>query len=274
MADDTIIRTLTDSEREVLALCGITRDGQLAELSLQSLQKEVAAAAAFFPDAHSDLPSAERLAEISRNAIEAKRQREQAATVLRPDRTGLPMDSNTLQALAGPAAVHRRSEATGRMLVVDDDAKVAEGLDDRRKKDDPRGFSHAICNSRPFSVYLAAWSTLALAAAVILMLIGVFGLLLGLDYNGPGMPLAYLLCAIFVFYVFMERKATCSTCRIQIFSFRNYPRHRKAHHIPLLGHTLSTALSVIFLLRFRCPSCGTPQKLLGHSHGRRRHHKH
>lgn len=41
------------------------------------------------------------------------------------------------------------------------------------------------------------------------------------------------------------------------FAFRSKVRH----HFPLLGYQLPTALHILLFRKFRCPSCGTPQRL-------------
>ncbi len=164
----------------------------------------------------------------------------------------------------------RVSAATGRVL-VDQEARKATALDEARKKEDPRGFSHAIHCAHPFATYLAAWATIFLVIAGVVLVLSVAGLLIGLEYTGSaGLIFAAVLAVVVINYAIMLGLAACSTCRVSIFSFRRYARNRKAHHIPLLGYTVSTALSVIFCLRYRCPSCGTPQKLFGHRHRTKR----
>ncbi len=273
MAGNSIILSLSDSERQALSLCGITRDEQLARLSPKSLLRDMEAAASFFEEEHSEWPGLDRLTDICQRAAERYPLSEKEQEAPKPERTGIPMSGSGFKPSPDATMEHRRSEATGRLLVVDDETLAAAELDERRKKDDPRGFTHAVCNAHPISVYLGAWATWLLIAAIILMVLGVLGMLIGIEFKGPGMLIARGLVAVVIIYLVFLHKATCSTCRMHIYSFHHYPRHKKAHNIPLLGYTLSTALFVILLLRFRCPSCGTPQKLFGHrKHRSRRRH--
>ncbi len=271
MADNDIISTLPEAERQLLALCGITQDRQLAQIDPAALQKDLASAAEYFGDAAPDSLGIDQIERLCRQAAEKLLP---PADERQPDRSGIPMlgfsDVPSHLPSFEPAHGSRRSSATGRVLLGAGTAAKAPEMDEGRKMDNPRSFAHAICCAHPLTVYLSAWLTWLLVATIALLVIGVLGLLIGIDYSGPGKPLAIVLCGIVVAYAILIRSATCSTCRIAIFSFRRYPRHRNAHNFLFFGRTLSTALSVIFLLRFRCPSCGTPQKLFGRR--RRRHH--
>ncbi len=268
MVKNSVIRSLSKVEQDALALCGITEDIQLARLGPHGLLRDIETAAKLFPELLEFNPEYSRLEGICRQA---------ANSVALPEGDMAPWEDDAGRRSAFPQAeehvVRRFSAATGRML-VEHQAKKATQLDENRKKEDPRDFSHAIHCAHPFAIYLNAWFTLFLAIAILILLLSVAGLLIGIEVDRTiGLVLAASLVTIVISYAIMLTMGTCSTCRISVFSFRRYPRHRKAHYIPLMGHTLATALYTIFFFRFRCPSCGTPQKLLGrrrHSH-RRRH---
>ncbi len=267
MVKNTIIRTLTREEQQALALCGITQDDQLARLGPANLQRDIAAAAYHFPELLNFHPEPSRLEYICRQALTGVQlPEEEAADLWQPQSlvgTGITPAHEV-------AAGRRFSTATGRMLVNDHhQVRMAEGLDESRRKEDPRDFSHAICSQHPIAIYLGAWATLFLYISIIILLLGVVGILIGVDYKDIPRPLLGAIVGAFLFYSLVLNLASCSTCRISIFSFRRYPRHRKAHRIPLLGYTIATALYVIFCFRFRCPSCGTSQKLLGRRRSKR-----
>ncbi len=270
MAKNTIIRSLPEDEQAALALCGISEDAQLARIAPQALLKDMEAAAAFFPEDIDTLPELERLEEICTQAATHTRLTRPNAEAVWQGMGGKTSRSGVPSAPEEPE-VMRYSTATGRMLVDDQlEARKAISLDERRKKEDPRDFSHAICSQHPVAIYLGAWATLFLICGVLGLLLGVAGLLIGIDFSESSKPLLAGFVACVLFYAFMLGSATCSTCRISVFSFRRYPRHRKAHRLPLLGYTISTALYTIFFFRYRCPSCGTPQKLFGRRHRRSR----
>ncbi len=272
MAKNTIIDTLPKDKQEALAFCGITQDVQLARTSPHALLKELETATALFPDTLRYQPELNRLAYICQKAAESVKlpETEAPSAWQGSDGQAMPTPGSARPQVEVHAPQARRfSQATGRML-VEQDIQKAISLDERRRKEDPRGFNHSICCTHPIATYLNAWVTWLLAISFVVLVLCVARLLIGIQFKGAvGVVLAVSIATIIITYNILLKMAICCTCRVSIFSFRRYPRNRKAHHIPLLGYTLATALSVIFFLRYRCPSCGTPQKLFG----RRRHQK-
>ncbi len=65
-----------------------------------------------------------------------------------------------------------------------------------------------------------------------------------------------------ILYLSVALQCKCRVCRTPVYSFKNFLRHKKAHHLPIFGHTFAVALHVILFLWFRCQSCGTSQKLV------------
>ncbi len=267
MARNSIIPSLTAEEQQVLALCGITQDEQLAHIGPRALLREIEAASPFFPEELENFrPDIARLETICRQAAGLSQMSSSETSSLWQD-SPLPREEEPQQ--------KRFSAATGRMLVDDHrHAKKAEMMDENRRKSDPRDFSHSIRCAHPVAIYLNAWFTLFLVATAVTLMLIVAGLLIGIEYEGKhGLILAAIMICVVLGYAFLLSMATCSTCRISVFSFRRYPRHRKAHHIPFIGYTIATALYTIFFFRFRCPSCGTPQKFFGKRHHRSRHRR-
>ncbi len=264
-----IINSLSEEEREALALCGIVQDDQLARISPQALLRDMQTANALLPDSLESLPEFSRLEAICQQAAGTVKLPAGEAAPQWQGKMHSPLPQKPFSHEEEPENL-RFSPATGRML-VEHEARKATMLDEERRKADPRDFAHSIRCAHPFAIYLNAWVTWCLAIVVGLLLLGVVGILIGIEYTGPAIPLVAVLIFVVLSYAILLKSATCSTCRISIFSFRRYPKHRKAHHFPLLGHVLPTALSVMFCFRFRCPSCGTPQKLFGKH---RRRHKH
>ncbi len=272
MAKNTIIPSLSKVEQEALALCGIKQDEQLARITPHALYQELQAAASVFPDDMEFQPDLSRLEYICRQAAGGVPPADTNASSSLPEKEKAPIPREAFFPHAAEPQKRRFSAATGRML-VDHEARKAAALDENRRKDNPQGFSHAIHCAHPFATYLGAWFTLFFYITVIILVTCVAGLLIGIEYDGrSALPVAAGMVAIVIGYAILLNSALCSTCRISVFSFRRFPKHRKAHRIPLLGYTLATALSVIFCLRYRCPSCGTPQKLFGRRSRRKRRH--
>ena len=272
MSPTSIIATLPETERAALALCGVTLDAQLAAISPEKLRADLEQAAQFFPEQIRTLPSQERLGALcalAASRAEAAAAPQEAAPA--EDEGVLPEPGTHNLPTFEPARGSRRHR--GHSVRNQDAEREEDGTEApapvEKEKDDPRSFAHSICCARPLTIYLGAWATLALVAAIITIMGILFQLLIGVKLSQGHIRVAEVVLGVLIVYYYFMRRSTCSTCRINIFSFRRYPRHRQAHHFPLLGCTVSTALSVIFCLRYRCPSCGTPQKLYGCSRRRR-----
>ncbi len=265
MAKDSLISTLTAGERTALALCGITQDAQLAGISPAKLHRDLEQAAEFFPGQIGSIPPVERLADICARAAEAAGAApEVQASPAESD--GLPAPGQKNLPTYEPVQGSRKRRRKGG---IEENGQTINMAQADKSRDDTRDFSHAIGCAHPWTIYFGAWATLALIAACITIAAILFQLLIGIKLSPAHINVAKAMVGVVVIYYLFLRSATCSTCRIGIYSFRRYPRHRQAHHFPLLGYTIPTALSVIFCLRYRCPSCGTPQKLIGKR--RRRH---
>lgn len=69
------------------------------------------------------------------------------------------------------------------------------------------------------------------------------------------------ICLILFLYLIVSFRCRCSVCKIRIFSWQRYVRNKKMHAIWGLGRVVPTALHVLLFKWFRCPSCGTAQRL-------------
>jgi len=72
-------------------------------------------------------------------------------------------------------------------------------------------------------------------------------------------PILFLI-GLFLFFV-LTRGAQCPICRQRQFTIRTCLRHRNAHHWPVIGYMLPTALHIILFKWFRCIYCGTSVRL-------------
>ncbi len=263
MNDTSILDSLSAEARSALALCGITKDAQLARISPAALHRELEQAAEFFPEQLQALPTIEQLQQLFR----------EAAGHGSPDTVTDAPESPAEEPTTGqdaadeqPAQAYRATpkpqpENNGRFISLADAKRDSS-------KEDPRDFNHAIYCARPLSVYLGAWATIAMVAGCITMAVILFQMLIGIELTFRYTYYAGALVLVMLTYYYFLRRALCSTCRIGIYSFRRYPRHRSAHYIPVLGFTLASALNVIIHRRYRCPSCATPQKLFGRNRHR------
>jgi hypothetical protein len=69
---------------------------------------------------------------------------------------------------------------------------------------------------------------------------------------------------VFVFgllYFLVSFHASCRVCGQKCFVPRECLKNKKAHHLPVLGYILPTALHMLVFRWFRCAHCGTPIRL-------------
>lgn len=256
-------KDLSSEEKEELALCGITTDEQLQQCTAEAIRHDVEQLRRFFPD-RTPVLTEERIVEIfSTDTDESLDNRI-------PD-----------EEFVSPAAqfTHKKNlreelirERTGTGAARHQKGEFRH-LSPAEKLERMHGLSkhfHAIRCSHPMRVYFGAWATLLLIIPFFALLAIPTMLLTG-DIDS-GKPLYYGLAfaALVLPWFLIARRAQCGVCHIPLYRFGNYPHNRNAHHLPLLGYTLTTALHIIFLFWFRCPACGTMMKLSSNKH----HHHH
>lgn len=277
------LTNLTAAELEDLKLCGITSPAQLQRVSAAAVWEDVQKAREFFPN-HRFALTEERLQQICSGAA----QPEVFETKLNKGATA--WDNLVIQATRTSTTGFKRRSHGGEQtevpqpeipeVMANNPLPQADALGEEERAHTIRpaqrvnGLSknfHAIHCNRSWATYfgaIAAWLVIPSLIAMVLVpalllnggdtkkviMYGVFAILLGLPH------------------LFLSRMATCSVCHIGIFSFRNYPRNKAAHRLPLLGYTLATALHVLLFFQFRCPACGTQMKLFGRHRGKPHHH--
>lgn len=241
----SLLSTLPQSTRHQLELCGITSDEQLAAGLVGTIYQELQAAKKFFPDEQFDLTESE-LARIINKAREINGA---------PEKLLKPLPPTTAKKEEARAAAET--------------AEFLQQIKPTAKQKINRG---AITCGHPFLLLFGALVTL-LVPLFLVSLVGFPYMLLYSDYRplGDG-ELIYLLIVVLLIlpHLCVVRMIHCSVCHMNIFTFRNYPYHSKAHKLPLLGVPVATALRILFCWRYTCPACGTPQKLFG----KRSRHRH
>ena len=234
---------LTEPEQQALAVCGIYTAEQMAAIDLGSLLHDIQLAKEHFPEVMAELRE-ERVRELYRHLIGEPTEPGQQATPTTPDRDSGDLTIRKLPKLSPRGSRKRRRSSLTSNL---------KSLHDKE---------HCIHNTRPLKVYLSAWFTVLFYADILawltippLMLVGLIP-----EINAKLVIAALAIPA--VPYLLSGRRACCSICQVPLFPLRRYTHNRFAHSFPLLGISLPTALHVIFCLWFRCPACGSPQRLL------------
>lgn len=258
--DDQLLSALSPDERASLALCGITRDIQLSKSNAAALWRDLEQSRKLFPDKACPL-TREALERLCRQAAEAypeeaggtpssetstpRTGREDDELQLSRHSRSYPRFHPIRRSRSSRSHSHRPSGGGGRH------SSSSHG-DDR---------SHCVRGRHSLATWLGAWATLLLVAdmvAFVCIPIAVF-------MNVP-LPLGVQECGIIALvlalpFLCFVGPARCAVCGMKVFSFRRYANNKAAHRLPFLGTVIPTAIHVIFLGWYRCPACGTPQKL-------------
>ncbi len=241
---------LSEAEQRAFAICGITNIDQIGAVGVEQLLRDVSHAKEIFPEEMAVL-TPERLSEI----LKVKPQ-EQESTVVEPPKD-FERTSNLLFPRSAPVLTLSRHQHRKRKK-----GQAASPAEHHSK-------SHSIHCAHPVRVYFCSWAVVLfyvdLLAWLIIPPLIILGVLPDLQAEYTVAALAILILPYFI----TVGKTRCSVCNMQIFSLRGYTRNGHAHKFPLLGVSLPTALHIIFFLWFRCPNCGTPQKLSGKRRSRR-----
>lgn len=248
---------LSPAEREELALCGITTAEQLERCSVEDLARDLKKLKSYFPD------RVMVLTEARLHAICGLEETPQPAEV-----TFKPAAQFTHKKDLREEIMREKEEAEQERVRKAHHRHQSPA----EKLERMHGLSshfHAIRCSHPARVYFGAWSTLLLIVPLFALFAIPVMILTGELEGGKPIYFGAAFVALIMPWFLIARRAQCGVCHIPLFKFGNYPHNRAAHHLPLLGYTITTALHIIFLFWFRCPACGTPMKISGSSH---RHH--
>lgn len=70
----------------------------------------------------------------------------------------------------------------------------------------------------------------------------------------------FIVLGLFI-YLTLARKASCPICNQKQYAPKACLKHRDAHHFPIIGYMLPTALHALLFKWFRCIFCGTSVRL-------------
>lgn len=255
------ITSLPQDTQRQLKLCGVTTDAQLASGVAAKLHQELLAAKELFPEEDIRLTETELDALIQKaretNGIPEERQEYVSPAIMQPK----------FQPIEEELEINAPKQEEAQQA-----AETEAFLGQLQRTAKHKGERRPITCGHPFLLLFGAFATI-LVPFFIVSLIALPYILLLSDYRpfGDDKEVYSLLAFLLIVpYLIMVRLVHCSVCHINTFTFRNYPHHSKAHRLPLLGVPISTALRIIFFLRYTCPACGTEQKLFG----KRSRHRH
>ncbi len=246
------IQQLPPATQSALHAIGINNDVQLAEIGGTRLIKDLKDYFDYFPKkAQPDLLMlAPRLCEKAQEFLTLKR----IEFVSPPD------------AVQASASVPSGTE-------VEDWGEVQDFETATTKKHTrniyKQGLTNAIRYRRSFTCYIGAICTCIIVPIILSALLLPVYMLFDKSITVE-IAKDYLIAAVILstLYYVCGGLFRCQVCHINIYSMRKFPRHRHAHHLPLLNTSIPTALTVMTKLWFRCPACGTAQKLFRKKHTR------
>lgn len=241
---------LSVTERDELALCGISSAVQLCTCTPCKIAEDLKLARNFFPD-RTFVLTEQRLQELSAAARTFVNTYEES-------KGGLPVTKGTALPTTG---LHKHG--TGHK---DYDFPKHNHRNDVM-------LHSPVHSNHPLLVVLASLSTLLLLMPMI-SIVAFADMIITQSF--PELPVSLPVMAVLTIalpcvpYLLFSRLSTCPVCHIRIYRFSHYSRHKGAHHLPLLGYNITMALHIIFRAFYVCPGCGTPVKLIGghkpHSH--------
>jgi hypothetical protein len=133
------------------------------------------------------------------------------------------------------------------------------------KNPESRRYIRGVMHAHPYHLTAAALVTLLLAIVLPLAIVSA-GLLLWSDLQPELLPwvpkwlLAFPLALPVVggaYLIWGVGSGRCKICNQQLFVPRGVNKNSKAHHVPVIGYIIPTALHLLVFRWFRCTYCGT-----------------
>lgn len=146
--------------------------------------------------------------------------------------------------------------------------RTAREKTNRGKDPNSRRFVRGVLHDRRALVFFGCVIVILFQLSIPLAVIASPLLILSQDPGGSftwvpvwmiAFPIAVPVLAILYFSVSFRVK--CRVCAQRVLTPRQCLKHRKSHHIPLLGHILPLALHVLTFKWFNCTYCGTAVRI-------------
>lgn len=139
----------------------------------------------------------------------------------------------------------------------------------RGRNPESRWYIRGVLHTHPYQIAMGAFSALLVILAVPLAIAAATLLLLS-DVNPEAfswVPKWFLVFPIFlltsgvIYLIWGVGSGKCRICGQRLFVPKNCLKNSKAHHIPVIGYILPTALHLLVFRWFRCTYCGTPVRI-------------
>ena len=265
MPHTDLISTLPQPEQKALAVCGVYKAEQLCRLQLSTFLAEMAQAAELFPDTFAGITK-ERLRDIYLQAITINTRQappENDDATLPAEAEAPPMQEAGDGTRPLPQLVEKQRVKVRKIAPASSTEEGQINLSKLPRESGAPGRGKSIRNTRPFRTYFSSLICLWMVASCFYLLFT--GIKAMLQFEAPGkleliLPMGSFFLSVCAFLVYAT-KTTCPVCNMKLYSIHRYSRNHHAHHLPLIGYTGATALHILFRFWFRCPACGTPQRL-------------
>jgi hypothetical protein len=179
----------------------------------------------------------------------------------------------TFEEFSEAAASPRKAQPNGRSSPEGNNDRVAllrAPREETNRGRDPksRWYIKGVLHATPFSLAFGAIITLLLMLVLPAALVSATLLFISDQFPGTlpwvpkwilGFPLA--LPVLGFLYLAFGLGGKCRICGQRLFWPRHCRKNSKAHHVPVIGHIVPTALHMLTFKWFRCIYCGTPVRL-------------
>lgn len=175
------------------------------------------------------------------------------------------LDAARVRAIAKPVAEETPSGEPDRVSLI----RSPRPETNRGRNPESRFFIRGVLHMHRFQVLFGAVVTLIVIVVLPLAVIAA-GLLLMRDLNPASFswvppwilafPLALPIAGI-AYLIWGVGAGKCRVCGQRLFVPKACRKNAKAHHVPVLGYIIPTALHMLVFRWFRCTYCGTPVRL-------------
>ncbi len=254
---DTIYQRLDPKLQKALQSLGITDDIKIAQIHHEVLAHDLENLWQYFPEQRIELEAdqLERLCSTSRMLLD-----KEGIFYRKPKAPAKPVEN--FEQIAPQTYIEKKINFPPVSTTEDDNELFRSALPKKNLRNiHKNSLGHAIRFRRSFSCYFGALTVCVLYPAIVAaFLLPAVMMFVDIPFD-IARNIAIGVVVAYIIFLMMGNIFRCQVCFINIYSLRNFPRHRHAHKIPLIKSAIPTALSVIFRFWFRCPACGTAQKL-------------
>lgn len=131
-------------------------------------------------------------------------------------------------------------------------SKINQGLDASTKR-----YIRGILHRRPSVMVGSTYAYLFVVMLVVLSVIPIGYIVIEGDYFYVAILTPLMLVGAAVVQLTKVRGGACPVCRQAQYAAKHCSKHDRAHHLPLLGYRVPTALHLLRYKWFRCIFCGT-----------------